>query len=522
MVRHRGPPGYLLILVLMVGGSGCAPVSFMEGVRFAADQQGVRDASTLCVAGRGYLRFDVRLRSDLDDVIHLEELDGMKSRGARVLRDARVIAIEAVASEINRMPAEGIDFIVRRYRLGTVASDIAGKRQAIEQRFDDESDVALRGDLKRLQEATSADAAARLLRSVWNWIEAPVGDRGKAVRALAAGPLFVPAAIGAEIADAESQQRQMAAMFEQVIRYRPADAASPPTAEQLEGADPEVLAKWYSPIFIQEHDPSAEYAPVNDRIGRVYLSGSPDQIEVHVKVEEPVVYWTTQHAKIGDKLYDQLVYVAWYPSRPALTADDSEAGHIDGVVVRMTLDSRKRPAIYEFVRSCGCYHTLWVAEYVEATARGVFGKPAGTRQFAIERARDLGRRELFLPELVSDDGSSPRRPAAYVSAGHHLLLTIAVQEQATPSLKVLAERTYRLEPYKDLTRLPLNGGVASMFGADGLVHNAGRKAGWLLAPTGMLSAGQPRQLGTMKIRMDSYDYDDPRLLERNLRFPPGF
>jgi hypothetical protein len=79
-----------------------------------------------------------------------------------------------------------------------------------------------------------------------------------------------------------------------------------------------------------------------------------------------------------------------------------------------------------------------------------------------------------------------------------------------------------LEPYDTLTKLPLGDGVASMFGSGGLVHDAGHRAGWLLAPTGMLSAGQPRQLGTMKIRMDAYDYDDPRLLERNLRFPDDF
>ena len=88
--------------------------------------------------------------------------------------------------------------------------------------------------------------------------------------------------------------------------------------------------------------------------------------------------------------------------------------------------------------------------------------------------------------------------------------------------KIAASRSYRLEPYETLTRLPLGNGIASMFGSDGLVHNAGRREGWLFAPTGMLSAGQPRQLGTMKIRMDAYDFDDPRLLERNLRLPDSF
>lgn len=88
--------------------------------------------------------------------------------------------------------------------------------------------------------------------------------------------------------------------------------------------------------------------------------------------------------------------------------------------------------------------------------------------------------------------------------------------------RVTAERTYLLERYETLTRLPLGDGVASMFGSDGLVHNAGRIEGWLMAPTGMRSAGQPRQLGTMKIRLDAYDYDDPHLLDRQLRFPPEF
>ncbi len=61
-----------------------------------------------------------------------------------------------------------------------------------------------------------------------------------------------------------------------------------------------------------------------------------------------------------------------------------------------------------------------------------------------------------------------------------------------------------------------------MFGADGLVHNAGRPVGYLLAPTGMLSAGQPRKRGTQRVRWDDYLFDDPHFLERTLRLPRKF
>ena len=233
-----------------------------------------------------------------------------------------------------------------------------------------------------------------------------------------------------------------------------------------------------------------------------------------------IIYWAHTKAKVGNRKYDQLVYVAWYPSRPALSADDPEAGRIDGVVVRITLDRHKRPAIYEFVRSCGCYHTLWVSEFVEAAARKQFGPPAKDKRFAVQRP--VAGKELFFPDLIGDDGAHPRRPVAFVSAGHHLLMGVKPIEDGVISGEIADRHTYRLEPYDTLTKLPLGDGVASMFGSDGLVHDAGRGEGWLLAPTGMLSAGQPRQLGTMKIRMDAYDYDDPRLLERNLRFPDGF
>lgn len=512
--------GLGLASLLFVPALGCAPSRLAEGIAYAADRYHVRDASTLRVSGKGHLRLNVALRSDLKDAIAESELAVVKERGGDVLRRANALAVTAVAGEVDRMPGEGLRFLTAKYGLTEAPRDVAERREYLKREFAARSHASLDRDLTHLTAAKDTRAARRFLESIADKIEPPAGDRGKLARALLGAPLFLPASIGAEMADREAMQREVVADFQQVVEYRPAQMDAVASAVRLEQADPPALARWFAPLFVQQADPEATYPPSEDRIGRVYLTGQADAIQVHIDIDDPVVYWTHQRAKVGDRRYDQLVYVAWFPSRPALTPNDPEAGRIDGVVVRITLDRHNRPAVYEFVRSCGCYHTLWVAEFVESAARKQFGRPANGHSFAVQRPTTA--RELFFPELIRDDGARPRRPIAFVSAGHHLLMGVRPMEEEAVGARIVARRTYRLEPYATLTRLPLGEGVASMFGSDGLVHNAGRKEGWLLAPTGMLSAGQPRQLGTMKIRMDAYDYDDPRLLERNLRLPDDF
>jgi hypothetical protein len=489
-------------------------------VRYVAEQHGASSADSLAVNGRGYLRFDLRLQSDLDDALAEKELAPMRSEGVRILEAAHDLAVRSAGGEIDRLPPAGLAELVRRYALSAAPTEPQARRTYLKETYASRSRAMLHEAVAELQAARNAAAARRLLTSIRRNIEPPAGDRGKLGRALVAAPLFLPAIIGAEIADADATERAVTADFERVVIYKPQSEEPPLSPAALASADVDALARWYAPEFIQQVAPDAVYEPDADRIGRVFLSGDRDRIAVHVNTGEPVVYWTHEQAKVDKRRYDQIVYVAWYPRRPALSKNDPQAGDIDGVVVRITLDGRRRPAIYEFVRSCGCFHTLWVAEFVEAAAREEFGTPTGTQHYAVQQS--AVSRELFIPALVRDDGARPRRPVASVSAGDHLLMGIHPQRDEPPAGTIDESRSYLLEPYENLTRLPLGDGVASMFGSDGLVHNAGRAEGWLLAPTGMLSAGQPRQLGTMKIRMDAYDYDDPRLLERNLRLPGSF
>ncbi len=517
--QSKGMRIFVLLAMLLscVMAFGCAPARLTEGIRYATEKYGVADASTSPVQDKSYLRFDAGLRADLDELLETpESRQPTRQEAANLLSAANDLAIQQTIGELERMPPEGLRWLAARYQ-GTARDDDPEEQLGEwKNRFREEAKRELDVDLAQLD---AGGDVRRFLRDTRRSLRALPGDRGRTARALLGAPFFVPAMIGAELADAEATQRTLVADFEHMVEYRPKNSAPMETGD-LSSLDLQSLAGYFAPVFVQQVRPDASYGVNEDRIGKICLAGSADDIQVNVDTSQPTVYWTHSQARIGPKRYDQLSYVAWYPSRPALSKNDVQAGSIDGVVVRITLDGLHRPAIYEFVRACGCYHTLWVAEFVETTARSEFGLPTGDHQFAVER--DMTGRSLFLPALVGDDGTTPRRPFVFVDSGYHLVLTISPSDTGIHPDHLVEGRTYQLEPYESLTRLPLGNAVASMFANNGLVHHASRKEGLLLAPTGMLKAGQPRQLGTMKIRMDDYDHDDPRLLEKNLRLPTSF
>jgi len=389
-----GSVACLLVLLPVVG---CAPLRLTEGVSYAADRYRVRDATALSVANRGHLRFNTALRSDLEDAIAATDLSEVKRQGIDALRRANALAIASASGEIDRMSGDGLAYLIQTYGLTEARAESAERREQVKRAFDVAARAAVKRDVATLSSAKDVREARRFLSSIHGKIEIAAGDRGKAARILLGAPLFIPASVGAQIADREAMQREVIADFKQVAEYRPAHREDVPGVAALEGADPTSLARWYAPVIVQQVDSGAGYPSSEDRIGRIQLTGTPDKIRVQVDISDPVVYWTRLEAKVGDRKYDQLVYVAWYPSRPALSANDPEAGRIDGVVVRITLDRHQRPAIYEFVRSCGCYHTLWVSEFVEVAARKQYGPPGKEQRFAVQRP--FAGKELFFPDL---------------------------------------------------------------------------------------------------------------------------
>lgn len=100
---------------------------------YAAEKYRSRDAAALGVKHHPQYRFDIRLRSDLEDAINLADLDEMKREGVYLLASAEALAVKTADGEINRMPPEGIEFLASRYYQGGGAASLRGAacRQAV-------------------------------------------------------------------------------------------------------------------------------------------------------------------------------------------------------------------------------------------------------------------------------------------------------------------------------------------------------------------------------------------------------
>jgi hypothetical protein len=302
------------------------------------------------------------------------------------------------------------------------------------------------------------------------------------------------------------------------------------------GSQEDVLLARFAPIIVQERLEEAPYDQNADQIGTVRLCGTSKRYWVDVDTTRPAVYGYWQYAIIGDRRRLQLNYVHWFPEHPKRGAEgagdcgcagnlpartDLEAGRIDGGTLRITLDRNSRPAILETVLNCGCYHRCFPLAPVEAASCSEFGTPLQGKKFCVER-KVSGKIDWNVPETVAVPTSEDFRPILFSRAGYHGLVSVSFDPDEVLKRHIRDRYTYSLIPYLELERLPLEGLARGMFDRKGLVQGAERLEGKLLAVTGMLSAGQPRQRETQRILWDDYDWDDPRLLEKCLRLPRGF
>ncbi|MBI4579837.1 MAG: hypothetical protein HY718_09055 [Planctomycetes bacterium] len=487
--------------------TGCAPTRFEQGLSYYADAYHVRDAATRRAGSYGYLRSDELTISDLDDAIRAgreHRTEDMRRLGIDAIRAAGGLARSVAEAEIDRLPAEGR---ARLANLAKTSPDPAALKDAYGRRADD----ALATLVVELESAPAAKLRTGL-EAIRREIEPAPDDRGRAGRQLLLAWGALPAWMGVSSVEKQLESASTGADFKPFER----SVACVPGSFR----EDELLAR-YAPAIVLDWPDQRTYPTDTDQFGEVYLTGQPTSVQVHVNTARPVVYAYKSEAKIDGKRHPQLVYVWWFPERPEMTRGDAAAGRIDGDTLRITLDSRGRPAVFEVVQGCGCGHLVFVAEHVETMARRQWGRPEERKELVVERA--VGdKRDLIVAGVIA----VPERdahPVVYVKAGYHSVTAVRCVPDVEPQVAgAIEKRTYAIDAYDHLNRLPLGDGVGSMFGPDGLVHNAGRREGYLLAPTGILSAGQPRQRGTQKIRWDDYSFDDPRLLERALRLPDGF
>lgn len=495
---------------------GCGSPELADAVEQAIARNGVRNARLRTVSDLPTLRVTAYLVDDLDEAARQSDLQEMRARARRFLEQAQGLGLEASAREIERLPEPVLAGLwatcfpqesppANLPETVTARLHAAGRRQH-------------QAWVERIGSARSTAELARALAALRQRINPPAGQKERALRVALNWPVALSAAVAQAGANGRGPDRRAATpdMYEPDIVSAAAFAREPHNAS----VEVEFLLK-FAPTIVQERLRRPLYDPALDRIGQVRLDRPPTVPQVRIDTESPSVYGYWQLTKAHGEARLQLVYVFWYPQRPPSARPSHDEGPINGLTLRITLDGRYRPAVFETVCCCGCGHRVWVAAFIEEAARHEFGWPRSKQVFAVQRPGQTAD-EWRVCGPVEVPPRPDAGPILLVRAGNHEPLSLVYDRSVIFEHRAEGYRRYLLRPYEELEHSAIAGKLASMFGPEGLVRGAVREHGWLMAYTGVLCPGQPRQRGTHLIGDGRDDFDDPHLLEKRLRLPSDF
>lgn len=514
------PVAWLCAAAVLLGGCASPPPRLIDGVGWVADRHHVTDAKVQRVEQWPCLRVDAESLRHLSVAMTSDDLPAAKQAARRFLDGAHRAAIDSTNSELDRLDEAGWKRLASVYLTTELPPDDE-LRGMIRQSFTDQTDMQHRVLVKQVEAAETVQAVRAAMKPIQDRITPSIKEYGRVARALPVAIFSGVSALAVTILHQKEHRGETDRPFELAIRHAPAEFAST-AAAQGEGDEASrraaELLQRYAPIIVQQRVDDPPYDPSIDLFGRV----AAERVDaVRIDTSQPVVYAYSRTVWIHGEARTQLVYTHWYPAHPAIKgAMDPEAGAVEGVTLRITLDRDDRPLLYETVLNCGCYHRVYPTQRLEQAAAEQYGEPEGGKRLAIERSLP-GRIDMVVPKVVAD-GHTGARPIIRCSAGGHLIIDVSHDDDAHRDESVM-EQAYALRPYDELERLPLpGGGVTSMFADNGLVHGAGRLEGVFFTPIGILSAGQPRQRGTQLIHWDQWDFDDAELFDKTLRMPKGF
>ncbi len=497
---HRVSPFFCLIGFCFE--SGCVPNRLGLSIAYHAEKTSVTNAAARHTTVSPYYRFDTALLSDLDDALAVGDVLVQRKMARAVLRGAYALGQTSTANEIERLPAYA------RKKLAKITRSSAD-RAVLQHHFSRLAGAAFASDLRDVDRLTSPELQRKLV-SIREGVEDLPDDKGRSARKVLYAWAASMTANGIAYEESHLAEKCLAKAEKTFARIA--------IRHPHESNDAALITK-YAPIIGVEWPTNRRYDANFDRIGGVKLSAKGQHIKVRIDPTEPTVYSYETVAKIGGRRLRQLNYVWWFSERPEMSKDDPVAGHIDGSMLRITLDVNDIPIFLESSLNCGCAHVVFVANRIESAAREEFGVPLTGKRFAVEKSVP-GKYDVVVIDTF-DTPSKLIHPIVISSAGYHEVFHVSIDAPAIlDSLEIAEDASYQLVSYDTLDALPLKDGVASMFGPDGLVHFAGRPEGFLLAPSGILSAGQPRKRGTQRVRWDDYLHDDPHLLDKTLRLPP--
>ena len=252
------------------------------------------------------------------------------------------------------------------------------------------------------------------------------------------------------------------------------------------GAALEALFDRFAPVLAVDQQSPADF------IGTMEWRGG----KAHVDTDRPVAYRLLSHARVGNRVLLQLNYVFWFPERPSTGWFDLLAGHLDGLVWRVTLAPDGRPLIYDSIHPCGCYHMFFPVRPMQRTDKW----------------------------SIWNEGAVEPGPGPEPAPGERVIIYLAARTHYITGLETTRDfggARYGMRPYDDLRSLPLRDGARrSLFRPSGLVKGTGRGERFLFWPMGIASAGAMRQWGTHATAfVGKRHFDDPFLLVDSYDLP---
>ncbi len=447
------------------------------------DRAGVRDAQSHRLSGFPYLRVD-RYTASLGDLANNDQ-----SAAAQRQWLARLRAQDQVARlvEIGNLPDQDIH---------ALQAD-GGGRAALFNQTVQCAETLREQDVNQPDRLALIHQLAHVPDDYLTWQRA-VGLYGLSNIPFSIGIARWQAQTRLDFSHATKVQEKVSASY----RYRPtADGAitrdqiaatlrrasdNPLQIPELDGEEKLALARAFAPVF--EVQTTAAY----DRIGRLrWGSGLVPEVDG----TEPVVYYRIALTRLGGQSLVQLVYTVWFSQRPAEHENEHDmyAGKLDGVVLRVTLNTKGEPIIYDSIHPCGCYHLFFPTPLVEPIEA-----PPGAVEWA------------FVPASL---------PAH--TLGTHVAVGIATRTHYLQSIRLEQAGVgtdYQLVPEDALRALPTAQGTRSIYGPDGLVAGTERAERWLFWPMGVPSAGAMRQWGHHATAfVGRRHFDDADLLEKRFR-----
>lgn len=493
---HCKQAGWLLAFVLIITGCAAQPKNIADAIASHVDQAKVNEASTQRIEGFDSLRANAEIIDSLNRALATDNLQASRGLALEAIDDAHHLALQSIQNEMDRLPQTTWAQISQ-----TLRADQTGAPSALQHEFT----TTISNEYEQLKinitQAPSTTDLHQSLQQITQHIEPSIKTKDRFGRALPWFIFSIPSAIAMDALGSKPHTPDDHPC-PQSIAYQPASAITDtPDAK---------LLQQHAPTLILQQDPQADYDPHANQIGFVRMDNN---LDVTIDTTQPTVYAYARNIRINDCKHTQLIYTWWFPSHPALKKPfDAEAGHIEGVTLRITLDHETQPLMAETVFNCGCYYTVHPTQKIEDAARAQFGPPLKNKHLCLECAVA----SKFDANVTAPITQSNKPLIVRGEAGTHQVLTLG----QPPKIPAQQKRNYTLRPYAQLERLTTpDNRIASMFYENGLVRGAVRPEGIFFTPIGILSSGQPRQRGTQLIHFDQYDFDAPDLLATYLRFP---